>query len=404
MGEPALAAATGDGQVALRTEPGNNTREGHLSRLLGYAIRRVPSSEDDATRLLCFVLYRNETHARPLSRLADRLGIGGVVLSPLHERLDVGRRYQSDRMTKLRDLSSPIMRATAGLQSNQPSGLRPKEFKQLGPGVPLAEQDISRRIHAVSLENLLRDIQTDRANLRHGRLPQVVSSTPPLWHIDAAGGRPPHQSRSPCLRGGELSPARLDRGLAHTRGRSSDYSARTYSVTSTSSQVMRPGARAASHFSRSPVVSTRSSVLPGDTTISSGLICTIRTAGKPPSGSASRGYSRHQTRFSSEGRHHSRSRVLLIFGARVAQGTRRPPCSRAHENRMGRADQRARPPAGSRDRAGRQALHPANACHRRRGQRLQGRRRRPPAKHSRRRGIATGGLTPPAPRAPEPWC
>jgi transposase len=39
---------------------------------------------------------------------------------------------------------------------------------------------------------VLGDIQTDYDNFRHGRLPQVVS-TPSLWHIDAVGGRPPHQ-------------------------------------------------------------------------------------------------------------------------------------------------------------------------------------------------------------------
>ena len=40
----------------------------------------------------------------------------------------------------------------------------------------------------MNLENLLRDIQTDRANLQHGCLPHVVSLTPPLWRIDAIGG------------------------------------------------------------------------------------------------------------------------------------------------------------------------------------------------------------------------
>lgn len=37
------------------------------------------------------------------------------------------------------------------------------------------------------VENVLRDIQTDCGNFRHGRLLKWCS-TPPLWHIDAAGG------------------------------------------------------------------------------------------------------------------------------------------------------------------------------------------------------------------------
>src|SRR6185312_7966816 len=47
-------------------------------------------------------------------------------------------------------------------------------------------------INPVKLEHVLRQIQTNRANLRHGRLPYLVESTTPVWHIDAVGGRPPH--------------------------------------------------------------------------------------------------------------------------------------------------------------------------------------------------------------------
>jgi hypothetical protein len=46
----------------------------------------------------------------------------------------------------------------------------------------------------MSLEDVLRDIQADRANLSHGRLPQRVFSTPPLWRSDAAGGVHPINS------------------------------------------------------------------------------------------------------------------------------------------------------------------------------------------------------------------
>jgi hypothetical protein len=59
----------------------------------------------------------------------------------------------------------------------------------------------------VRLENLLRDIQSDRANLRHGRLPQVVLSTPPLWHTDAVEGAStpsePQRERSRQLPAGQ---------------------------------------------------------------------------------------------------------------------------------------------------------------------------------------------------------
>ncbi len=41
------------------------------------------------------------------------------------------------------------------------------------------------------LKDVLGEIQTDSANLFHGRLLRVLFNTS-LWHIDAVGGRPPH--------------------------------------------------------------------------------------------------------------------------------------------------------------------------------------------------------------------
>src|SRR3954464_105882 len=54
------------------------------------------------------VVYRvgsHEAHGRALSGLADRLGICGIVLLPLDERLDVRRRDQPDRMPEHADLA-----------------------------------------------------------------------------------------------------------------------------------------------------------------------------------------------------------------------------------------------------------------------------------------------------------
>ncbi|WP_291607168.1 hypothetical protein, partial [Bradyrhizobium sp.] len=42
------------------------------------------------------------------------------------------------------------------------------------------------------LKHVLRQIQTNRANLCHGRSPCLVESQQPVWHTDAVGGRPPH--------------------------------------------------------------------------------------------------------------------------------------------------------------------------------------------------------------------
>lgn len=46
----------------------------------------------------------------------------------------------------------------------------------------------------MGMENVLRDIEANYANFGHGRLPQVMFNDSP-WHIDAVGGRPPHQEQ-----------------------------------------------------------------------------------------------------------------------------------------------------------------------------------------------------------------
>src|SRR5215831_5049513 len=57
--------------------------------------QEIAGSEHDAVRLLLFALDRNEAHARPLRRFTDGLCIGGIVLLPFDERLDVDRRGQT---------------------------------------------------------------------------------------------------------------------------------------------------------------------------------------------------------------------------------------------------------------------------------------------------------------------
>ena len=64
--------------------------------------QEIAGSEHDAVRLLLFALDRNKAHARPLGGFTDRLCIGSIVLLPLDERLDVGRRDQAHMMAQLR--------------------------------------------------------------------------------------------------------------------------------------------------------------------------------------------------------------------------------------------------------------------------------------------------------------
>ena len=74
-------------------------------RLLGD--QRLAHPVDRQGALLLLALDRDEPHARPLHRLADRFGIGPVVLLALHVRLDVLRRHQPHRVAEPGNLSCP---------------------------------------------------------------------------------------------------------------------------------------------------------------------------------------------------------------------------------------------------------------------------------------------------------
>src|SRR5215471_2783436 len=67
------------------------------------------------------------------------------------------------------------------------------------PKLPL-QNHFPRSINPVDLKNVLRQIQPNHANLVHGRLPCLVESISPVWHIDAVGGRPPHHCEEPTGR------------------------------------------------------------------------------------------------------------------------------------------------------------------------------------------------------------
>src|SRR5215211_5665223 len=59
--------------------------------------------------LLLGRLHRNKPHPRPAHRLADRRGIGRIVLPPLNIRLHILRRQQNGLVPECRELASPIM-------------------------------------------------------------------------------------------------------------------------------------------------------------------------------------------------------------------------------------------------------------------------------------------------------
>jgi hypothetical protein len=74
------------------------------------------------------------------------------------------------------------MRAGAGLHGDKAAGLTREEGQDLLAPKLLAEQDGAGRARAVRLKHALRQIQSDGANLTHGRLPRVVFNTSTLAH------------------------------------------------------------------------------------------------------------------------------------------------------------------------------------------------------------------------------
>ena len=136
--------------------------------------QHIANPEHDPASLLFLALDRHEPHRGPLRRLANRFGIGRVVLLAFDERLDVGRWDQPHRVPKLTELPRPVVRPGARFQGNNARCLGGEELEQPCPCKTLSKHHVTRCIGPMRLENVLRDVQSDRASLRHGRLLQVV--------------------------------------------------------------------------------------------------------------------------------------------------------------------------------------------------------------------------------------
>src|SRR6476619_5597844 len=130
------------------------TCDGPLGATQPYSVRWPPDRVDElgslphqqitgpkhqARRLLLFALHRHEPHARALRRFADRLGIDRIVLLPLHKRLYIRGRDQPNFVTKLGELTAPVMRSTTCLQRYRATRLGREEIQQLSSAGSLGE-------------------------------------------------------------------------------------------------------------------------------------------------------------------------------------------------------------------------------------------------------------------------
>jgi hypothetical protein len=119
--------------------------------------------------LLLDALDRHEAHVRPAHCLADRLGIGRIVLVRLDVGLDELRRHQPDRMPEALERAAPVMGARTRFHADQARRQVPEERCQLlTPELP-AQHGLASRINPVHLKHVLRQINTDGCNIHGGR-------------------------------------------------------------------------------------------------------------------------------------------------------------------------------------------------------------------------------------------
>jgi hypothetical protein len=133
-----------------------------------------PMQHQPALLLGRFDLY--EPHGRPPNRLADRLGVGSIVLVALNVSLHVLRWHQPHLVAKLRQFTRPLMRRGAGLHADEARWQRLKKRQHLAAPQLLPNHDLFGRVDAVDLKHVLGDIQTDRGNLHVDGSPDVIRS------------------------------------------------------------------------------------------------------------------------------------------------------------------------------------------------------------------------------------
>src|SRR5260370_1901453 len=124
--------------------------------------------------LLLGGLGLNEPHVGPGDRLADRLGVSGIVLLSLDVGFDIGRRHETYCVPERLEFARPVMRRCAGLNADEAWRQLLEECQDI-PSLQLAaDHHLAYRIDAVDLKNRLRDVETDRRDAVHAALLRIV--------------------------------------------------------------------------------------------------------------------------------------------------------------------------------------------------------------------------------------
>jgi hypothetical protein len=134
--------------------------------------QKLPTAMQHQSRLLLFRFGRHKTHRWSRHRLADGGRIIGVIFVALETSLHVARVA-----SVLRCGRAPEARGSNDVRSDTPlfrlrqDGSAAKNSKIFARLMRLADHNRAINVHAMYLKYRLRDIETNRANLAHGRLP-----------------------------------------------------------------------------------------------------------------------------------------------------------------------------------------------------------------------------------------
>src|SRR4051794_40101665 len=101
-------------------------------------------------------------------------------------------------MAELGDLTPPVVGARTRLHGHRTGRQRCQEREELAAAQLFAKDHRARAVSPMELKDVFGEIETDGANLVHGRLLEWAL-TPPLSHAEAVGGRPHHQGRAQTL-------------------------------------------------------------------------------------------------------------------------------------------------------------------------------------------------------------
>jgi hypothetical protein len=118
--------------------------------------------------LLLGRLGRDEPHVRPGDRLADGLGISGIILMSLDLGLHVGRRHQANGVAKCLQFARPVMRRSTSFDTDQARQLLLKESQYVATLQLAAYDYLAGSINAMNLKNRLRNVETDCRDRLHG--------------------------------------------------------------------------------------------------------------------------------------------------------------------------------------------------------------------------------------------